>query len=398
MAGPLRNRRSTPAGIAPIGVVGWQNEQVMGWDNTASAKPAARRRGGVVALAVVLTAASLSGCGWGDDSGSGQLDLSRSGVQDTAPVLRYVAAPMASAPTPLPDPRCRAARRLFLRAAITSSPRPFVVDEHTEALLDQVEVLATDEIRADLDATREFVGRFLDSPDSLTGSDLSQSVDRMDRLLLWTITVCPPPQRPVWACSTQVDHPHGDPFRPLYFDAVGQLTPNEAIDQTVGPVTGTRIELVRSANRVVFGWVDAFGLVRRRAEVKRFLDLWFLTDAQRCDDPLNRPHPLDSGEVIVEELPDIVDGPQYAPVTEPPTTTTTTTLPEESTTSVTLSPTVPPRPCRWDPNDTTDDYETLGEYMARGPAESGCWELLTAEGKECMKDPPSGEFFACFDV
>jgi len=348
-------------------------------------------------MVVVLAAASLNGCGWGSADGSGQLDTSRSGVQDTAPVLRYVAAPMASAPTPLPDPRCRAARRLFLRAAVASKPRPFVVDESTERLLDQVEVLATGEIRADLDATREFVARFLESPGSLTGTDLGESVDRMDRLLIWAVTVCPPPQRPVWGCSTQLDHPVGSLFRPLFFEAVGQLTPNEALDETVGPVTGDKIELARSANRVVFGWVDAFGLVRRRVEVRRVLDLWFVTDAKRCDDPLTRPHPLDSGEVIVEELPDIVDGPQYAPVTEPPTTTTTT-IAEESTTSMTLSPTVPPMPCRWDPDDTTDEYETLGEYMSRGPAESGCWELLTEEGKECMKDPPSGEFFACFDV
>lgn len=279
---------------------------------------------------------------------------------------------------------------------MSSEPRPFVVDADTERLLDQVEVLATEEARSDLDATRELVERFRESPRQLTRDELAASVDRMDRLLLWTVTVCPPPQRPVWGCATQIDHPFGNPFQPLFFGAVGQLVPDEAIHETLGTLSGDRIELSRSANRVVYGWLDGFGLVRRRAEVKRILDLWFVVDANRCDDPVNRPHPLDSGEVIVEELPDIADGPEYAPTT----TTTTTTLPTDSTDpgSTTGPTSVVITPCGWDPDDTTDEYETLGDYMANGPAESGCWSLLTPAGRACLNDPPSGEFFACFDV
>lgn len=358
-------------------------------------EPPARSRAGVAVGVAAVVAILVTGCGWGiaEPVSEQVVEEPHADTSTTAPVLRYVAAPTAGPAAPLPDPRCRAARRLFLRAAVASGSKPFVVDADTQRLLDQVEVLATGEARDDIAATRAFMDRFLADPASLSRDDLAASVDRMDRLLMWTVTVCPPPQRPVWGCSTQIDHPQGNAFQGPYFLAVGQLAPDEAVLETLGEVTGRRVELTRSQNRVVYGWIDVFGLVRRRAEVRRLIDLWFVSDASRCDDPVNRPHPLDSGEVIVEELPDVGDGPQYA--------TTTTTAPASTPSTpeeLALTTTVPLQPCRYDPDDTSDEYETLGDYMANGPADTGCWSLLTPAGRDCLDDPPSGEFFACFDV
>ncbi len=277
------------------------------------------------------------------------------------------------------------------------------MDADTERQLDQVEVLATGDAREDLEAVRAFVDRFRSSPRQISASDLHSSVSRMDRLLLWAISVCPPPQRPVWGCATQIAHASGDPFAATYSRVVGKLVPSEAIDDAVGEVVGDRLELARSANRVVYGWVDGLGLVRRRVEVRRIIDLWFVTDSKRCDEPSNRPHPLDTSEVIVEELPDGADGPEWEPTVpeeeeEADDAEEVEEIDESGVTEMTMSPTVPLMPCRWDPSDPNRQFETLGEYMAHGPAENGCWSLLTAEGRSCVNDPPSGEFFACFDL
>jgi hypothetical protein len=337
--------------------------------------------------AAALVAGMLVSCAWGVAEPVPERLVGSATEEPTTTsfVARYVPAPTARPAQALPDPRCRAARRLFLRAAVAPTSGPLVVDGRTDELLRHATVLAQGPARADLDGFRTFVDRFRTDPGSLTEADLEASVARMDRLLRWTITVCPPPQRPVWGCSAQVSYGRPDPFDSLYFVVVGQPSPDAAVDETLGEVTGRRVELARSSNRVVYGWLDIFGLVRRRVEVERIYDLWHVADASRCDDPIQREHPFDTGEVIVEELPDAGDGPEYAP---------STTVPEEVTTSTTE----PLEPCRYDPDDTTDQYETLGEYMAYGPAEPGCWDRLTPEGRDCLDDPPSGEFFACFDV
>ncbi len=358
-------------------------------------------RAGVLLGFVVVILGSLSGCGWGvaDPVVSERVIERERRTPAVGAVMRYVPAPTASAASPLPDPRCRAARRLFLRAAIAPAQTPMTIDADTERLLDHVSVLAEGDDLADIQAVRELVDRFRDDPSSLSSDDLEDTVDRMDRLLVWAVTVCPPPQRPVWACSTQLTFGRPNPFDGNYFVEVGQLVPEAALDATLGEVPGNRIELTRSRNRVIYAWLDGFGLVRRRAEVRRLYDLWYVAGARRCDDQLPRPHPLDTGEVIVEELPDVGDGPQYAETT---TTTAPTTLPPPTTAPPpeTRPPDsgVPLEPCRYDPGDTTDDYDSFGDYMARGGAETGCWDLLTPAGRECVANPPPGEFFSCFDL
>ena len=349
-----------------------------------------RSRGPLVALALLgLISVVLVGCGRGvaDPVASERLDQVRARGSLSSVPARRVAAPTAEPAPTVPDPRCRAARRLFLRAAITASPSPFDYSDYAERRLAEVMPLAEGDARADL----EEVGKLMDLYQSRSsGPTLTQTLAAkplMDRLLIWTVSVCPPPQRPVWGCSVQMAYGTADAFSGQYFASVGQLAPDAVVVDILGEVTGRRIELARNQNRVVYAWIDAFGLVRRRVEVRRLLDLWFLDDAQRCDDPVPLDHPLDLREPIVEELPDVEDGPEYA------TTTTTTTLPVDTTTTSTAEV-----PCGYLPDDPDAEYTSLGDYMKNGPAEPSCWKLLSPEGIACVSDPPAGKFFDCFDL
>ena len=65
------------------------------------------------------------------------------------------------------------------------------------------------------------------------------------------------------------------------------------------------------------------------------------------------------------------------------------------------------QPCRYDPRNATDAYESLGDYMANGPAEPECWSLLTPAGRACVNEvpaadpsgnPSSEDFYAYFDL
>lgn len=349
-----------------------------------------RRRSTVLVRPILVLFASLLGAGCGRGvappiDGATAVSFPVDDAPTTAPVLRHSPAPAAVAAKPLPDPRCRAVRTLFLQAAVDPRPASFVVTPETERLLDQAEVLASGQSKADVDAVRELVVRFRRNPASVTAADTAASTARMNRLLTWAVTTCPP-LRPVWGCATQVSY--GEANVPLVVSEVdgAQLTPDDAVVDRFGELSGTRIELVRTRNQVVFGYLDGFRLVRRRIAVARADDLWYVVSASMCDDPHDLPDPLAPGVTFVEELPDVGDGPQYAP-----TTTTPVAGPGVPTTG-------PLAPCRYDPSNTSDQYQTLGDYMANGPAEPGCWSLLTAAGKACMQDPPSGDLFACFDL
>lgn len=351
----------------------------------------------VVALAVVAGLVVSCDRGVADRVATDRVEgHAPAGATATSVVVRRVPAPQARPATAVPDPRCRAARRLFLRAAIDPNPLGAAADIDTDRLLDHVEVLAQGPVRADVDAVRALARRIETAPASITRAEQEASVDRMERLLVWTVTTCPPPQRPVWGCAAPVAFGRPDLFEGPYFLAAGQLVPDEAVIDKLGEPEGERIELARNQNHVVYAWTDVFGLVRRRVEVQRVFDLWFVTDARRCDDPVELEHPLDTGGVIVEELPDAGDGPEYAT-----TTTTTTTVPTD-TTPVTAVP-----GCRYDPRNLSDPYESLGEYMATGPAEPACWELLSAAGRSCVNEvtasapagnPEAEDLYACFDV
>ena len=365
-------------------------------DHRPRAAPVA---GAVVGLVVVLVlvAGLVASCdrGVAERVAPHRLEgRAASGGTTTSVVVRRVPAPQAVPAHAVPDPRCRAARRLFLRAAIDPNPLGAAADVDTERLLDQVEVLAEGPVRADVDAVRALARRIEVAPGSITRAEQEASVDRMERLLVWTVTTCPPPQRPVWGCAAPIAFGRPDLFDGPFFLAAGQLVPDEAVIDRLGEPEGRRIELARNQNQVVYAWTDVFGLVRKRVEVQRVIDLWFVTDARRCDDPVELVHPLDSGEPFVEELPDVGDGPEYA--------TTTTTAPVETTTT-----TAPVQPCRYDPRNATDAYESLGDYMANGPAEPECWSLLTPAGRACVNEvtaadpsgnPSSEDFYACFDL
>jgi hypothetical protein len=310
------------------------------------------------------------------------------------PVVRSEPAPQAQPAPSVPDPRCRAARRLFLRAAIDPDPAGSGADVDVDHLLDQVEVMAEGPISADMEAVRELAQRIRSSPQSISDADQEASIARMERLLIWTMTTCPPPQRPVWGCAAPVILGSPDYYLGTTFLASGQLVPDDAVIDRLGEPEGKRIELARNPSRVVYAWTDPFGLVRRRVEVQRVLDLWFVTDARRCAEPVDLEHPLDGQEPIVEELPDGADGPEYAP------TTTTTAVP---------GPTVPGTVsgCGYDPGNATDAYGSLGDYMSNGPGEAACWQLLSAAGRACVNEvtasapagnPDADELYACFDL
>jgi hypothetical protein len=356
--------------------------------------------GSVVGLVAVLAlvAGVVVSCdrGVAERVATGRLDDRWGAGTATSIVVRRVPAPQADAAEAVADPRCRSARRLFLRAAIDPNPLGAAADVDLDRLLDQVEVLAEGPVQADIDAVRALARRIETAPGSITRAEQEASVDRMERLLVWTVTTCPAPQRPVWGCAAPIAYGRPDLFDGPYFLAAGQLVPDEAVIDKLGEPEGQRIELARNQNHVVYAWTDGFGLVRRRVEVQRVFDLWFVTDARRCDEPMDLVHPLDVDAVIVEELPDAGDGPEYAT-----TTTTTTTVPVDP------SEPAPVPGCRYDPRNLSDPYESLGEYMATGPAEPACWELLSAEGRSCVNEvtaaAPSGnpeaeDLYACFDV
>ena len=363
--------------------------------------------GGALAALVAVVALvvfSVSSCdrGVADRVATHRLAEATSGGPATSVVVRREPAPPAQPASAVPDPRCRAARRLFLRAAIDPDPMGAMARPDAERLLDQVDVLVEGPRRADLAAVRALARRSRQARDSIGAAEQQATIDRLERLLVWTVTTCPPPQRPVWGCAAPVTFGRPDLFDGSFLQAAGQLVPDEAVIDRLGEPEGRRIELTRDQNQVVFAWTDVFGLVRRRVEVRRVFDRWFVTDARRCEDPVELVHPLDGDVPIVEELPDEGDGPQYATTT---TTTTTTTVPVDGATTSTTSPIS--EPCGFDPDDTTDDYETLGDYMANGPAEAGCWALLSTEGRACVNEvttadpsgnPSSEDLYACFDL
>lgn len=295
----------------------------------------------VVVLAVVAGVVSSCQRGVADQVGAHRVEAREAAGRDSSPpVVRRVPAPPADPATPIPDQRCRAARRLFLRAGADAEPRGVGADDSTAYLLDLVRPMADDATRADLDAFATLAQRVAATPGPLRPAEKQAAVELRDRLLIWTVTHCPPPQRPVWGCSSPVVLGTVSPFSGSAVLATGQLAPDEAVIDRLGEPEGRRIELYRSQNRVVFGWIDGFGLVRRRVEVQRVFDHWFLVDARRCDDA-SKPEDLPDGEEVVlpEELPDIEDGPEYAPTTtttEPvgPTSSTTSTIPWGSVTTV----------------------------------------------------------------
>ena len=333
------------------------------------------------ALAVVTFASMLAACGRGVatpvkvGTDAGPL---RPG---TTAVYRVVPAPVAHGARPVDDPRCRAARRLFVRPASAAEPPHFTVSEAGEQDLAQVEPLINGEIRGDFDAVADLSRRLRSSPGSITAEDSASAVVHLNRLLAWTATTCPSPT-PVWGCANPVFYGATDPWVAAAISA-GEDAPDDAITDRIGDVEGRRVELSRGPAEVVYGWLDLYGLNRRRVDVQRVGEVWAVTSVAVCDDQKALPDPLDGNAPIIEELPDQGDGPEYAP--------TTTTAPVVTTT-------VPQSPCGYDPNNTTDAYATFGDYMANGPAEPGCYDRLTPAGKACLADPPSGDVAACFDM
>lgn len=301
----------------------------------------------VLVLVLVLLTGVVASCqrGVADPVARQRVDAQAASGLSSPMVVRREPAPQAAPAAPVADHRCRAARRLFLRAGADAEPRGVAADESTAYLLDLVRPLADDATRVDLDAFAALAQRVAATPGPLRPAEKQAAVDLRDRLLIWTVTHCPPPQRPVWGCSSPTVLGTVSPFSGSAVLATGQLAPDEAVIDRLGEPEGRRIELYRSQNRVVFGWVDDFGLVRRRVEVQRVFDHWFLIDARRCDDAF-KPEDLAEGEEVVlpEELPDIEDGPEYAPTTtttEPvgPTSSTTSTIPWDSVTTVPSSTT-----------------------------------------------------------
>ncbi|MEO6628200.1 MAG: hypothetical protein ABIP03_06470, partial [Aquihabitans sp.] len=286
----------------------------------------------------------------------------------------------------------RAVQTLFLRAAVDPRPATFAVTPETPKLLDQVEVLVSGQAKTDLDALREMLGRFQQRPVGENAAETEASTALLDRMLVWAVSTCPP-VRPVWGCANPVAF--GTVNRPFFVasetDGAG-LVPEDAVADRLGEVTGTRVELARNRYQVVYGYLDGFQLVRRRVAVSQVDELWYVSAAAMCDDTVPLIHPFDSGVPFVEELPDIGDGPEYAPTTTTTTIATTTTAP--STTSTTVAVVA----CGYDPNNSTDPYPSLGDYMKNGPAEPDCWRLLTAAGKACVSAPPKDDLFGCFNL
>ena len=344
-----------------------------------------------ITLLLVVVALACSACGRGIATPPDQATAKLAPAVATgsaAAVQRHSVAPSAAPAQQLGDPRCNAVQTLFLRAAVDPRPATFVVTSQTPELLDQVEVLVSGQSKTDLDALRTMLSQFQRSTAGGTAAPTEASTAVLDRLLVWAVSTCPP-VRPVWGCANPMEF--GTVNRPFFVaseaDGAG-LVPEDAVADRLGEVTGTRVELARNRYQVVFGYLDGFNLVRRRVAVSQVDDLWYVSAAAMCDDTLPLVHPFDSGVPIVEELPDIGDGPQYAPTTT--TIASTTTAPTTTTLAIV--------PCGYDSSSTTDPYKSLGDYMKNGPAEPDCWRLLTAAGKACVSAPPKDELFACFNL
>ena len=352
----------------------------------------------VFTLLVVFVVLASSACGRGiatpPDEATAKMALA---LATGSAVQRHSVAPSATPAQPVGDPRCRAVQTLFLRAAVDPRPATFVVNSYTQEMLDQVEVLVSGQSKTDLDALRKMLGRFQQDPARRSAADTEASTAVLNRLLVWAVSTCPP-VRPVWGCADPVAF--GTVNRPFFVvseaDGAG-LAPEDAVGDRLGEISGNRVELARNRYQVVYGYLDGFQLVRRRVAVSQVDDLWYVSSAAMCDDTLPLTHPFDSGVPFVEELPDIGDGPEYAPTTTTIDATIDTTIDTTTTTPEVTSTTIPVTPCGYDPTSRVP-YKSLGDYMKNGPAEPDCWRLLTAAGKACVSAPPKDDLFACFNL
>jgi len=351
----------------------------------------------VVALVLGVTGMVTSwDYGVADDVPAAKVESHAAAGPATSAIVRAEPASQADPAVPVPDPRCRAARRLFLRAAIDPDPPGVAAQVATDHLLDQAEGLADGAVLDDMAQVRALARRLRENPRPLTDREEQTSVERMQRLLIWTMTTCPAPQRPVWGCASPVIYGQADMYQGPALIA-GQLVPDEAVTDRLGEQDGRRVELARNQNHVVYAWTDPFGLVRRRVEVQRLMDLWFVTDARRCEEPVELDEMPEDEVALAEELPDVADGPEFA------ASTTTTTAVGPTTTTVPVQVTG----CGYNPQNTTDKYDSLSEYMTTGPAEPACWQMLSPAGRACIDDvtaaapsgnPNSDDLYECFDL
>lgn len=172
--------------------------------------------------------------------------------------------------------------------------------EWLEDLRDLAEVVP-DQVHEDWSFLIDLVERGIADPEAISLEDGQRALDVFEAAPRWAAPLCPE-ARPSWGCQPRATFvPVGDSID----DGTSPRQPDAAtLDEALGRIDDVdeAVELDRSDDAVLYGWLDGDGLVERTEELRDLGNGWTSTST-RCQADLGS-HAEEKFEAVGEAIED----------------------------------------------------------------------------------------------